>query len=43
MSVVTLAFSAIVVAPLVLLVVDLVGRKSPDPTAPPAHGVRGQA
>ena len=43
MSVATLMFSAIVLSPLVLLVVDLVGRKSPDPTAPPAHGARSQA
>lgn len=42
MSVATLTFSAIVVAPLVLLIVDLVGRKSPDPSAPPARGVQGQ-
>jgi hypothetical protein len=42
MSVATLTFSAIVIAPLVLLVVDLVGRKSPDPSVPPARGVRGQ-
>jgi hypothetical protein len=42
MSVVTLMFGAIVVVPLVLLVVDLVGRKSPDPSAPPAHGARQQ-
>jgi hypothetical protein len=42
MSIATLTFSAIVVAPLVLLVVDLVGRKSPDPSAPPPHGARGQ-
>ncbi|MCW2991422.1 MAG: hypothetical protein JWM73_2016 [Solirubrobacterales bacterium] len=40
MSVVTLMFSAIVLAPLVLLVVDLASRKSPDPSAPPARGVR---
>jgi hypothetical protein len=40
MSVLTLTFSAIVVVPLVLLVVDLVGRKSPDPSAPEAHGGR---
>jgi hypothetical protein len=40
MSVATLMFSAVVVSPLVLLVVDLVGRKSPDPSAPPAHGAR---
>ena len=43
MTVASLAFSAIVVAPLVLLVVDLLGRKSPDPAVPPAHGMRGQA
>lgn len=42
MSVMTLMFSAVVVSPLVLLVVDLVGRKTPDPTAPPAHGARQQ-
>jgi len=40
MSFATLMFSAIVVAPLVLLVVDLVGHKGPDPTAPPPRGVR---
>lgn len=40
MSVTTLMFSAIVLSPLVLLVVDLVGRKTPDPSAPPAHGAR---
>src|SRR4051812_9867460 len=40
MSFATLMFSAIVLAPLVLLVVDLVGRKDPDPSAPPAHGAR---
>lgn len=40
MSVATLSFSALVLAPLVLLVVDLVGRQTPDPTAPPARGVR---
>lgn len=42
MSVMTLMFSAVVLSPLVLLVVDLVGRKAPDPTAPPAHGARQQ-
>ena len=40
MSVASLMFAAIVLTPLVLLVVDLVARKSPDPTAPPAHGAR---
>jgi hypothetical protein len=40
MSVATLTFSAVVIAPLVLLVFDLFGRKSPDPSAPPARGVR---
>jgi hypothetical protein len=43
MSLTTLSFSAMVIAPLVLLVVDLVGRKSPDPSAPPARGVRREA
>lgn len=43
MSVATLTFSAIVLSPLVLLLVDLVGHKAPDPTAPPAHGARTQA
>jgi hypothetical protein len=42
MSVATLSFSAIVLAPLVLLVVDLLGRKTPDPSAPPPRGVRRQ-
>jgi len=42
MSLTTLSFSAMVIAPLVLLVVDLVGRKAPDPSAPPPRGVRGQ-
>jgi hypothetical protein len=40
MSVATLSFTAIVIAPLLLLVVDLFGRRSPDPSAPPAHGNR---
>jgi len=40
MSFATLMFSASVVAPLVLLAVDLIGRKGPDPTAPPARGAR---
>jgi hypothetical protein len=39
MSVATLMFNAVVVAPLVLLVVDLFGRRSPDPSAPPPRGV----
>jgi hypothetical protein len=39
MSVLTLSFSAIVLAPLVLLIADLVGRKSPDPAAPPPRGL----
>lgn len=43
MSLATLTFSAIVLLPLVLLVIDLVGRKAPDPTAPPAHGARSRA
>ncbi|MCW2968363.1 MAG: hypothetical protein JWM71_2135 [Solirubrobacteraceae bacterium] len=34
------AFVAIVVTPLALLVIDLIGTKSPDPSAPPARGVR---
>ena len=38
MSVISLSFSAIVLAPLVLLFADLVGRKSPDPSAPPSRG-----
>ena len=40
MSLVTLSFVAVVVVPLLLLVVDLFGRRSPDPSAPPAHGSR---
>jgi hypothetical protein len=40
MSLLTLAFSATVVAPLVLLVMDLVSKK-PHPEAPaPAYGAR---
>lgn len=42
MTFASLTFSAIVVAPLVLLVVDLVGKNKPDPGAPPAHGARAQ-
>lgn len=38
MSVASLMFAAVVLLPLVLLVVDLVGRKTPDPAAPPAYG-----
>jgi hypothetical protein len=40
MSLATLMFSAIVVAPLVLLVFDLVAHKGPDPSAPPPRGAR---
>ena len=37
MSVAMWMFVAIVIAPLVLLVVDLVARKAPEPLAPPAR------
>lgn len=40
MSVATLSFTAIVIAPLLLLVVDLFGRRSPDPSAPPPRSAR---
>lgn len=40
MSLITLSFSAVVLAPLVLLLADLVGRKAPDPSAPPPRGAR---
>jgi hypothetical protein len=38
MSLFSLMFSAVVLTPLVLLVVDLVGRKAPAPSAPPVRG-----
>ena len=38
MSVATWMFLAIVVVPLLLLVVDLVSRKAPEPSAPPVRG-----
>lgn len=38
MSVALWMFVAMVVAPLVLLVVDLVSRKPPTPSAPPGRG-----
>lgn len=40
MSFATLMLSAIVLVPLVLLVVDLVARKAPDPAAGPPRGAR---
>ena len=40
MSLATLMLSAIVLVPLVLLVVDLVASKGPDPAAAPPHGAR---
>jgi hypothetical protein len=40
MSVATLMFCALVLAPLVLLVVDLVGRREPTDHTPPAAGSR---
>ena len=42
MSVATWTFIAIVVSPLVLLVVDLVAHKAPEPLAPPARAGRSQ-
>jgi hypothetical protein len=33
-------FLAIVIAPLVLLVIDLVSRKAPEPLAPPVPGAQ---
>ena len=38
MSVAMWMFVAIVVAPLILLVIDLVSHKAPTPSAPPARG-----
>jgi hypothetical protein len=40
MSVATLMFCALVLAPLVLLVVDLVGHRSEGDRTPPAAGSR---
>jgi hypothetical protein len=37
MSVASLMFIVVVVMPLVLLVIDLVSRKAPAPSAPPAR------
>jgi hypothetical protein len=40
MSVATFSFTAIVLTPLLLLVIDIVGRKAPVPLAPPARGTQ---
>jgi hypothetical protein len=40
MSVASFSFTAVVLTPLLLLVIDLFGRKAPTPAAPPARGAQ---